>query len=109
MGALRLTAPGLLRALVPRAAVEEPVTDGHPHPGDGELGWIGVLGVRRSARTRGIGRALLLHAFAEFRDRGMTRAGLGVDAESLTGANKLYEQVGMCVSARFDIYEKVMG
>jgi ribosomal protein S18 acetylase RimI-like enzyme len=92
-------------------AVEEPVGLAicHPHPGDGELGWIGVLGVRRSARTRGIGRALLLHAFAEFRDRGMTRAGLGVDAESLTGANKLYEQVGMCVSARFDIYEKVMG
>ena len=33
---------------------------------------------------------------------------LGVDAESLTGANRLYEQAGMCVSARFDIYEKAV-
>lgn len=80
----------------------------HPHPGDGELGQIGVLGVRRSARNRGVGQAMLLHAFAEFHRRGMTHAGLGVDAESLTGANKLYERVGMRVSARFDICEKVV-
>lgn len=78
----------------------------YPHPGDRELGWIGILGVRRAARDRGIGRALLLHAFAEFRGHGMTRVSLGVDAESLTGANKLYERVGMQVSACFDIYEK---
>ena len=59
----------------------------------------------RGAR-RGLGRALLLHAFAEFRRRGFRRAGLGVDAESLTGAHKLYESVGMHVERRFDIYEK---
>lgn len=33
---------------------------------------------------------------------------LGVDAESLTGANRLYEQAGMRVAARFDIYEKAV-
>jgi GNAT superfamily N-acetyltransferase len=81
----------------------------YPHPGDSELGWIAILGVRRSARNRGLGRALLLHAFAELRRRGMTRAALGVDAESLTGANRLYEQVGMRVSARFEFYEKAIG
>ena len=46
--------------------------------------------------------------FREFRHRGLRRAGLGVDAESLTGANRLYEETGMKVSARFDIFEKVI-
>jgi mycothiol synthase len=78
----------------------------HPHPGNADLGWVGELGVRRPWRRRGLGRALLLHAFAEFRDRGLLKAGLGVDAESLTGANRLYEQAGMHVAARYDVYEK---
>ena len=80
----------------------------HPHSGDAELGWVRILGVRRPWRKRGLGRALLLHAFAEFRKRGLLRAGLGVDAESVTGANRLYEQAGMHVATRFDIYEKVV-
>lgn len=80
----------------------------HPHSGDPESGWVRILGVRRPWRKRGLGRALLLHAFAEFRQRGFRRVGLGVDAESLTGANRLYEQAGMQVAARFDIYEKVL-
>lgn len=79
-----------------------------PHAGDVECGWIRILGVRRRWRRRGLGRALLLHSFAEFRRRGLRRAGLGVDAESLTGANRLYEQAGMYVAARFDIYEKTV-
>jgi ribosomal protein S18 acetylase RimI-like enzyme len=81
----------------------------HPHTALSELGWVGELGVLRPWRRRGIGRALLLHAFAAFRERGFVRAGLGVDAESLTGANRLYEQVGMRVSASFDIREKSVG
>lgn len=78
----------------------------HPHHGAPELGWIRILGVRRRWRRRGLGRALLLHAFSELRRRGLARAGLGVDAESVTGANKLYEHAGMQVAARFDIYGK---
>lgn len=78
----------------------------HPRPEDAEVGWVGILGVRRPWRRRGIGRALLLHAFAEFRGRGMRRAGLGVDASSLTGANRLYESVGMRVAGQTDFYEK---
>jgi GNAT superfamily N-acetyltransferase len=80
----------------------------HPHAGDAECGWVRILGVRRQWRRRGLGRALLLHSFAEFRRLGLRRAGLGVDAESLTGANRLYEQAGMHVAARFAIYEKVV-
>jgi ribosomal protein S18 acetylase RimI-like enzyme len=78
----------------------------HPRPEVAGLGWVGILGVRRRWRRRGLGRALLLHAFHEFRARGFSEAGLGVDAASLTGATRLYESVGMHVSAQFDSYEK---
>jgi ribosomal protein S18 acetylase RimI-like enzyme len=78
----------------------------HPHPTIPELGWIDILAVRRPWRRRGIGRSLLEHAFEGFRERGLTRAGLGVDSESITGAHALYESVGMRETRRFDIYEK---
>jgi mycothiol synthase len=78
----------------------------HPHSSMLDHGWIRILGVKRNWRRRGVGRALLYHAFTEFRRRGLVAAGLGVDAESLTGAHRLYEEVGMRVHARFDIYEK---
>ena len=69
-------------------------------------GHVEVLGVRRPWRRRGLARALLLHAFAEFKRRGRTRADLGVDAENLTGAVRLYERAGMHVAHRFDAVEK---
>jgi hypothetical protein len=37
----------------------------------------------------------------------LARASLGVVAEYPTGATRLYESIGMRVSAHFDIYEKV--
>jgi ribosomal protein S18 acetylase RimI-like enzyme len=80
----------------------------HPHGTLSDTGWIRILAVRRPWRRRGLGRALLLNAFAEFRRRGFAAAGLGVDATSETGANRLYESAGMHVSARFDILEKVV-
>jgi mycothiol synthase len=76
--------------------------------GDPDLGWIGVLGVRRPWRRRGLALALLLHSFGEFRRRGRTRAGLGVDAENTTGAVRLYEKAGMVPVRRFDTYEKTL-
>jgi len=80
----------------------------HARPELPGVGWVGVLGVRRAWRRRGLGRALLLHAFQEFRKRGFDEAGLGVDAGSLTGATRLYESVGMRVTSQFDIYEKLL-
>ncbi len=81
----------------------------HRHSSVPEYGWIRILGVRRGWRRRGVGRALLLHAFGELRRRGLAAVGLGVDATSLTGANRLYEEVGMRAHARFDVYEKAIG
>jgi mycothiol synthase len=69
-------------------------------------GWVGAIGVRKPWRGRGVGRALLLHAFGEFRRRGDPHVGLGVDAENPTGATRLYESVGMRVIKEDVIFEK---
>jgi mycothiol synthase len=76
--------------------------------GDPTFGWIGTLGVRRPWRRRGLARALLLHSFHDFRRRGATRVGLGVDAENTTGAVNLYAGVGMRVVRRNDNYWKTL-
>jgi mycothiol synthase len=60
-------------------------------------GHIDTLGTLREHRGRGLGRALLLTAFAEFDRRGLHRVTLGVDASSPTGAVALYESAGMTV------------
>src|SRR6266540_3158545 len=73
---------------------------------DPDLGWVGSLGVRRPWRKRGIGLALLRHSFNEFYRRGKRKVGLGVDAQNLTGALRLYENAGMHVHQAFDLYEK---
>lgn len=72
----------------------------------GEWGYIPTVGVRREHRRRGIAEALLLTAFAELRRRGETRVALGVDAQSPTGATRLYEKVGMRVLWDAVVYEK---
>ena len=72
---------------------------------DPDLGWVSKLGVLRPWRKRGIGLALLQHSFCEFYRRGKKRAGLQVDAGSLTGAVRLYERAGMRVLRKLDIYE----
>jgi ribosomal protein S18 acetylase RimI-like enzyme len=76
------------------------------HEAEPDLGWVMSLGVLRPWRRRGIARALLLTSFREFRRRGLARVGLGVDADSLTGANVLYESAGMRPERRYDLYEK---
>lgn len=76
--------------------------------GDPQFGWIGILGVRPPWRKRGLGTALLQHSFRDFRSRGATRVGLGVDAENTTGAVRLYERAGMSVVRHNDTYEKTL-
>jgi ribosomal protein S18 acetylase RimI-like enzyme len=60
-----------------------------------DTGYVASLGVVRDWRGRGIARALLTTAFAELQRRGKRVVALHVDAESLTGATRLYESVGM--------------
>jgi ribosomal protein S18 acetylase RimI-like enzyme len=78
-----------------------------PHAFDDlDMGWAGTLGVLRPWRKRGLGLALLRHSFNEFYRRGKRKVGLGVDAQNLTGALRLYENAGMHVHQTFDQYEK---
>jgi mycothiol synthase len=70
------------------------------------MGWVRSLSVRRPWRRHGLGMALLLNAFRQFHERGERRVGLGVDAESPTGATRLYERAGMRVVEETAIYRK---
>jgi mycothiol synthase len=74
-----------------------------------DVGWIDVVGVRRPWRGRGIARALLSRSFEGFSALQTTSVRLNVDAESLTGATRLYESVGMRVRRGFDVFEKRLG
>jgi mycothiol synthase len=71
-------------------------------------GWVALLGVRKPWRRRGLGEALLRHAFSEFFARGERQVGLGVDAQNESGATRLYERAGMHVEAEDIVYEKVL-
>lgn len=75
---------------------------------DADAGWIGMLGVRRPWRRRGLGRALLLQSFSEVRDRGKPQAVLGVHADNPTGATRLYQSVGMRVLNEFLGYRLIV-
>ncbi|MBO0780980.1 MAG: GNAT family N-acetyltransferase [Ktedonobacteraceae bacterium] len=72
----------------------------------GDNGWVHDLAIRRPWRRRGLGLALLRHSFGEFYRRGLRDVYLGVDAQSLTGAVRLYERAGMHVVRQFNRYEK---
>jgi len=63
--------------------------------GNEDLGWVGTLGVRAPWRRRGLGGALLRLSFNGLYDRGRRRVGLGVDAQNVTGALRVYEGAGM--------------
>jgi mycothiol synthase len=69
-------------------------------------GYVAAIGVRRAWRGKGYAKALLVHTFREFFDRGIKRVTLGVDAESPTGATHLYERVGMHVEQENVVFEK---
>jgi len=73
------------------------------------VGFVMLLGVLPEARGLGIGRALLLRAFAAFWERGQSRVGLAVDAENDLGALRLYESVGMRVAFGAITFEKLLG
>jgi len=73
----------------------------------GGTGWISDVGVRPRWRKKGLGLALLHHAFDEFYRRGIRRCSLSVDVQNLSGAIRLYERAGMHPSRRAEIrYEK---
>lgn len=65
------------------------VDEGTPH-----LGMINSIGVRRGCRRRGLGEVLLLSALRRLQGDGVAEVHLRVDADSRTGATRLYARAG---------------
>jgi mycothiol synthase len=70
-----------------------------------DVAWVGVLGVRRNYRKRGLASGLLKYAFNAHKDRGAKGIALSVDASSLSNAVALYERAGMVTVEQRDAYE----
>lgn len=66
-------------------------------------GYISTLAVATRERGRGIGRALLLHAFADLQVAGARGIGLAVEAEN-EAALGLYRSVGLEVESEWQTY-----
>lgn len=83
------------------------------HPDENEAlgirrGWLDSVFTRRQWRRRGLARALIARSLVLLRDRGMTSAGLGVDADNPSGALGLYEEAGFEIDERFNAWRKPM-
>jgi mycothiol synthase len=71
-------------------------------------GWLSSVFTRRPWRGRGLARALIGRSLVLLRERGMTSAALGVDADNPTGALGLYEAAGFTVHDRSVALRKPM-
>jgi mycothiol synthase len=69
-------------------------------------GYTETICVRRPWRKKGLARALLARSFKVLKDRGMAEAALGVDAENISGALRLYESMGFRTVKRHATYRK---
>lgn len=63
-------------------------------------GWCENISTRAPWRGRGVASALISRALYALRDRGMTQAALGVDAQKETGALRLYQRMGFREAAK---------
>lgn len=81
--------------------------DAHQNAAMGfQRGWLSSVFTRRPWRRRGLARALIARSLKLHRERGMTSAALGVDAENPSGALRLYEGVGFGVNYRATAWRK---
>jgi mycothiol synthase len=71
--------------------------------------YVGHVGVRRPWRRRGLAAAMLAAVLADAGRAGRASAGLGVDADSPTGAVGVYERVGFTVQTRGVTYGVPLG
>ena len=67
-------------------------------------GYIDRVGSVRSVRGRGVATALMTESMVAMARAGYRIAELGVDADSPTGAGRLYERLGFAVRHRNEVY-----
>ena len=75
---------------------------------DPQTAYVEHLAVLRDYRRRGIAQALLRQAFYVAWKNGKKGLSLHVDSQSLTGATKLYEGVGMKPDQSWEQYRKIL-
>jgi mycothiol synthase len=75
-------------------------------PNEPASSYVEAVATRRPWRGQGIAQSLLLQAFGELWRRGKPSIILYVDGNSLTGANRLYERVGMYIDQQYVQYER---
>jgi mycothiol synthase len=73
-----------------------------------QRGWLDSVFTRRPWRKRGLANALIARSLLKIRERGMTSAVLGVDADNPTGALGLYERNGFEMIYRSTAWRKPM-
>lgn len=71
-------------------------------------GMVEHISVRRPWRRRGLARALIAASFPLLRERGMTEAALGVDAQNESGAVGIYERCGFRVVSRSSEFSRTL-
>ena len=72
-------------------------------------GYTENICVRREWRKQGVARALIALSLQAIKERGMTEAALGVDAENLSGALRLYQGMGYQVVKKGITFRKAVG
>jgi len=72
-------------------------------------GYTEEISVRRPWRKMGLARSLLVQSMKMFKEMGMTETALGVDAQNLSGALKLYQSVGYKEVKRHTTFRKLLG
>ena len=75
---------------------------------DRKRGYVELISVQRPWRRKGIAKAMIAKSLKVLKERGMTEAALGVDAENPSGALHLYETLGFRVEKRVVFYRKPM-
>lgn len=71
-------------------------------------GYTEEIVVRRPYRKRGLAKSLIALSITMFRDMGMEETAMGVDADNLSGALKLYEYMGYQARKRTIVFRKPM-
>jgi mycothiol synthase len=73
---------------------------------DRKRGYTEAICVRRPWRRQGVAKALIARGFRVLKEKGMTEAALGVDAQNPNGALQLYKSMGFQVMKVHNTYRK---
>jgi ribosomal protein S18 acetylase RimI-like enzyme len=70
------------------------------------VAWLAVLGILKPYRSKGIGKALMIHAMKFLKEQGMEQTYLGVDDTNIFEAMKIYEKLGFEAFLKMYQYKK---